>query len=59
MPSPIPIAEQVETLHLKDRNLCSVQFPLPDRWKPYIERTETYARSNSHCRTSGNLTSKG
>ena len=28
MPGPIFIAEQVEALQLKDRNLCPVQFPL-------------------------------
>ena len=36
MPDPILIAGQVKTLHLKDRNLCPVQFSLPDKWKPYI-----------------------
>ena len=34
-------------------------FSLPDRWKPYILRTETCAQSNSHCRTGGNVTSQG
>ena len=59
MPSPILIAEQVETLHLKDWNLCPIQFSLPDRWNPYIPRTETCAWYNSHCRIGGNLTSQG
>ena len=34
VPGPFLIVKQVETLKLKDSNLCLVQFILPDRWKP-------------------------
>ena len=60
------IAGQVETLQqnlgqkpVLDRNLCSVQFSLPDKWKPYNKlRKETCAQSDFHFRTNGNLTIK-
>ena len=30
-----PWPAEIQKLKLKDKNLCSVQFSLPDRWKPY------------------------
>ena len=35
--NPSAMASRNPKTKIKDRNLCSIQFSLPDRWKPYHE----------------------